>query len=420
MLILGICDNPDILSVVRIVNLFIMIISIAVPIILIIMMMLDYMKAIKVGDEDLLKKAQKMVVNRVITCVLIFLIPTFVSTLVKVAGGGTDYTACLNNATLENIASAYLSKAESLVAKAEETKNYFDYTNAKQAVGSLDDEEARTNLNARLDVVRKEIDSRIEDAEAEDATKPGNPTGGGDPLNPGGGTSSDGVGQCRKGQKITVEPDPADAISCWPNVVSISNFVFPKDSNGKMLGSWPKNYKSIPTQLSNYKTYSGEFIVPVTPHTNGKDNWYDHVYEHNGIDFMAYFGTPIYSPVDGTLDYSEWGHTSNMGGDETSYSVSITMNKAVNVGGKTVKTIFLTHMSGIRYRCARGTCNRTVKKGELLGFVGNAAGDTYSVGWAPHLHMSIYPSGNYDGGLRTTAIENLYNLKRGMTLQAGG
>ena len=37
MLILGICDNPDILSVVRIVNLFIMIISIAVPIILIIM-----------------------------------------------------------------------------------------------------------------------------------------------------------------------------------------------------------------------------------------------------------------------------------------------------------------------------------------------------------------------------------------------
>ena len=80
---------------------------------------------------------------------------------------------------------------------------------------------------------------------------------------------------------------------------------------------------------------------------------------------MAYFGTPIYSPVDGTLDYSEWGHTSNMGGDETSYSVSITMNKAVNVGGKTVKTIFLTHMSGIRYRCARGTCNRTVKKAPL-------------------------------------------------------
>lgn len=420
MLILGICDNPDILSVIRIVNLFIMIISIFVPIILIIVMMIDFMKAIKIGDDDLLKKAQKMAVNRAIACVLIFLVPTIVSTLVKVAGGGTDYTACLNDATLENIASAYLSKAETLVSKAEETKNYYDYTNAIQAVGSLTDDEAKTNFQSRLNVVREEIDKRIDEKEAENATKPGNVTGGGDALNAGSGSSSDGVGQCKKGQRITVEPDPADAISCWPSIVRISDFVYPKDSNGKMLGSWPKDYASIPTQLSNYKTYSGEFIIPISPHTSGKDNWYNFVYEHNGIDFMSRFGAPVYSPVDGTLDYSEWGHTSNMGGDETSYSISITMNKAVNVGGTTVKTIFLTHLSGIRYRCSSGTCNRTVKKGELLGFAGNAAGTTESVGWAPHLHMSIYPAGNYNGGLRTSKIEGLYNLTHGMTLQAGG
>lgn len=421
MFILGICDNPDVLAVVRIVNLIIMILSVAVPIILMIIVMIDFMKAINLNDQDGLKKAQKMAVNRAIACVIIFMIPTFVSTLVKIAGGGTDYTGCLTNATMENITAAYLSRAESLVAKAEETLDYYDYTNAIGAITSVDNREAKENLQGRLDVVKEAINQRIEETEEEENASTGSGSSGpGGPLETGSGTSSDGVGQCRKGQKITSEPDPADAISCWPNVVSISNFVYPKDTNGKMLGSWPKNHASIPTQITSYKTYSGQFIVPITPHTNGKDAWYDFVYEHNGIDFMSYFGEPIYSPVDGTLYYSEWGHTSNMGGDETSYSISINMTTPVTVGGKTVKTIFLTHLSGIRYRCAPGACNRTVKKGELIGFAGNAAGTTESVGWAPHLHMSIYPAGNYDGGLRTTAIEGLYNLSHGMTLKAGG
>ena len=73
-------------------------------------------------------------------------------------------------------------------------------------------------------------------------------------------------------------------------------------------------------QLTGYKTYqNGKIILPKTP-------------------------------VNGTLDYSEWGHTSNKSGNETSYTVSIKMDDYITIDGKSVNRIFLTHMSGIRYR----------------------------------------------------------------------
>ena len=169
---------------------------------------------------------------------------------------------------------------------------------------------------------------------------------------------------------------------------------------------------------NSYKTYKNTFIFPVTP-VGGN---YHFVYAHNGIDFMSYFGEPIYSPVDGKMDYSEWGHTSNMGGDETSYSISLTIDNPVTIDGKKMTKIFMTHMSGIRYRCPQSSCSRHVQKGELIGFVGNAAGSSTSAGWAPHLHMSIYP-GNYNEGLGTVKIEALYNIPEktsSYAIKAGG
>lgn len=76
---------------------------------------------------------------------------------------------------------------------------------------------------------------------------------------------------------------------------------------------------------------------------------------------MAAFGTPVYSPVDGTMDYSEWGHTVNKSGNETSYTVSIKMDGYITIDGKSVNRFFLTHMSGIRYRCNSSNCSRRVK-----------------------------------------------------------
>lgn len=58
MNILSLCQNGDVLSVFRIINIVILFIKIIVPIILIVNGMLTLMGTIKVGEEDLLASAK--------------------------------------------------------------------------------------------------------------------------------------------------------------------------------------------------------------------------------------------------------------------------------------------------------------------------------------------------------------------------
>lgn len=222
-------------------------------------------------------------------------------------------------------------------------------------------------------------------------------------------TASNGNGKIVVGQVLTSEPDPSAALNYWSQYVDSSKFVYPKDKATNLpLGAWPKDYASIPTQITKFKTYHG-LMFPLTP-MNGTYSW---VYDHNGIDIMAPPGTPIYCPVDGTIVYSEWGHTVNKGSDETAYSVTVRLDNPITYNGYSIQHIFMTHMSGIRYRCPQSTCNQKVKQGELIGFVGNAAGNARSVGWAPHLHMTVYSCFNcYGNGLWTDKLEALYGLPR--------
>ena len=409
MYILGVCSNPDILKVINLIKIVITGIMIATPIILIVVCLIDTAKLVADPNPDVTKNGLKIFLHRFIACAVIMAVPFLVKTLTGIVGT-EDYTECISLATPENISQLYVTRAETAVALVEKTLTRTDLALAQLAVNKLEYDTTRENLQKRLDTAEASIVKKEEEEKKkeEETVPPGGP------IDTGSGSGSNGSGTCRTGTVFSSEPNPADPMSCYPNIIAMSKFTFPKDSNGRRLGSFPKNYNSIPTQLTNYKTYHKEFIIPVTPVSSK----YNFVYQHNGIDFMAVFGTPIYSPVDGTLQYSEWGHTGNKGWDETAYSASIVMDRPVTFNGKSIGQIFLTHMSGIRYRC--NPCNIKVKKGQLLGFSGNAAGSASSGGWAPHLHMSMYPVGKYDQGLQTREIEQLYNLTSGMTLNAGG
>lgn len=410
MYILGVCSNPEILKVVNLIKIVITGIMIATPIILIVVCLIDTAKLVADSNPNVAKNGLKIFLHRFIACAIIMAVPLLVSAITGLVGA-TDYKDCISLATPEKITSLYLTRAETAVALVEKSLSRTDLSLAQIAVSKVEDETSRKNLQKRLDTAEASIVKKEEEEkkkEEEENVPPGGP------IDTGTGSGSNGNGTCRTGTVFSSEPNPADPMSCWPNIIAMSRFTFPVDNNGRKLGSFPKNYNSIPTQLTNYKTYHKEFIIPVTPVSSK----YNFVYQHNGIDFMAVFGTPIYSPVDGTLQYSEWGHTGNKGWDETAYSASIVMDRPVTFNGKTIGQIFLTHMSGIRYRCS--SCNIKVKKGQLLGFSGNAAGSATSGGWAPHLHMSMYPVGKYDQGLQTREIEQLYNLTSGMTLNAGG
>lgn len=410
MYILGVCSNPDILKVINLIKIVITGIMIATPIILIVVCLIDTAKLVADPNPDVTKNGLKIFLHRFIACAVIMAVPFLVKTLTGIVGT-EDYTECISLATPENISQLYVTRAETAVALVEKTLTRTDLALAQLAVNKLEYDTTRENLQKRLDTAEASIIKKEEEEkkkEEEETVPPGGP------IDTGSGSGSNGSGTCRTGTVFSSEPNPADPMSCYPNIIAMSKFTFPVDSNGRKLGSFPKNYNSIPTQLTNYKTYHKEFIIPVTPVSSK----YNFVYQHNGIDFMAVFGTPIYSPVDGTLQYSEWGHTGNKGWDETAYSASIVMDRPVTFNNKSIGQIFLTHMSGIRYRCS--SCNIKVKKGQLLGFSGNAAGSASSGGWAPHLHMSMYPVGKYDQGLQTREIEQLYNLTSGMTLNAGG
>ena len=410
---MNICSRPDVLEVMYILNIIVSIAKVIVPIIIIITGMISFFKVVT-SDNDY-KDAAQVLITKVIVGAFVFFVPSFVYAVISLVDP-TDFSLCFKNATKQNINNAKVKAATDAVLEAERTQNKAEYDTAMGFVAYLDSGTVKTNLNSRLDAVNKTIaenakkkqeeNDKIYEENIETANK-------GKELEYTGDYAV-GSGSCKKGVAVTSEPSPLDAISCWPNVLNPNDFVFKKDANGKSLGSWPKNYESIPTQLTSYKTYGGTYIWPVTP-TGGV---YNHVYDHTSIDIMAPFGTPIYSPVDGTLTYSEWGHTSNKGGDETQYSISIAVSNPINVGGKRITTIFMTHMSGLRYRCARNQCNKMVKKGELLGFVGNAAGSTESVGWAPHLHMTFYAA---DGSaIQTAPVEQLYNVSSGQSIVAGG
>lgn len=161
MNILSLCDSGDVLSVFRIVNIIIMIIKVAVPILLIIVGMVTLMKSIKTGNEDLLAKAKKQLVNNSIAAVVIFLIPTLVNVIVKISDSNNEYRDCLY-ADTEIISNAYVSRANELLSSAEKSKTYNDYYAAKDAVSKIKDENEKASLEDRLENLYKNIKDNID------------------------------------------------------------------------------------------------------------------------------------------------------------------------------------------------------------------------------------------------------------------
>lgn len=163
MSIVSICDNGDVLSLLRIVNIVITIIKIVVPIMLIVVGMLDFLKAIKVGDEDLLSKAKKSFLNKSIAAICVFMVPTLVNVLVTISDPNNEYRECLRLGNDEAIASAYDKRISELIDKAEADNNYTAYYQAYSEVHKLSNDE-REKYTARLDAVYKVIQTRMDEA----------------------------------------------------------------------------------------------------------------------------------------------------------------------------------------------------------------------------------------------------------------
>ena len=235
MHVLGICDAGEILETFSIVNTIVLIIKIVVPIILLVSGMITLLKAIKDKDENLLAEAKKSLITKCIAAIFIFFVPTFVNALVK--AGSTEennYIDCLNNATPENISKAYLTEAETLLARADENKDLDDYYAARVAASKIKDKELRKKYMEKLDAMYEIIKKEMEEAE-----KNTNPDGG----NNGGGNNT--------GSSF---PYYAQCDSKWGN----------KSYNGTNLCKAGCGYTSLAMVLSGLKNDSS--ITPYTVH----------------------------------------------------------------------------------------------------------------------------------------------------------
>ena len=167
-MILSICSNPQVLEVMRIINMVILIIKIAVPILLILTGMITLMSTIKTGNDDLLAKAKKQLISNSIAAIVIFLIPTLVNVIVKISDTNNEYRDCLY-ADTEIISNAYVSRANELLSSAEKSKTYNDYYAAKDAVSKIKDENEKASLEDRLDNLYKDIKSDIDKNNSENS-----------------------------------------------------------------------------------------------------------------------------------------------------------------------------------------------------------------------------------------------------------
>ncbi len=158
-MIASICSEPKILEVFRVVNIFINIIRIVVPILLIFSLMFKFMSVIKTGNDDNLNKVKHSAVYNIVAAVIIFLIPNIVNIIVKMTFSDNDYKNCLTT-NYEVIIDAYNNKMESLVSKAEQTINIHDYNVAYSYLNNIKDEYIRNSYEVRLKNVKNQIDEK--------------------------------------------------------------------------------------------------------------------------------------------------------------------------------------------------------------------------------------------------------------------
>ncbi len=127
-MILSICEDPKILEIVRLVKLFINVITISVPIILIFVLMIKFAGAVTKSDDDGLKKVMKIAPKNILAAALIFLVPIFVRIVVKITAPSSDFTHCLDNSSSEPIQEiAYESVKEKIhVLKSNLQETYYD------------------------------------------------------------------------------------------------------------------------------------------------------------------------------------------------------------------------------------------------------------------------------------------------------
>ena len=127
---------------------------------------------------------------------------------------------------------------------------------------------------------------------------------------------------------------------------------------------------------------SGDLHMPIKGTSQSQWKTYGAPGAHRGIDIHVHAGTPAYAVADGTLIYSERGHTTWTTPPDTPNSILLKFDKPIKNKGKTYYFAWYTHMKSLAFHVPDGSGGRHVTKGTNVGTVG--LGNK-----VPHLHFGI-------------------------------
>ena len=95
--ILSVCDNEGVFSIVFVFKLLIDIICYITPVVLIVSILLQLVKAI-MGDVNKHLDYGEMV-KKIVAAIAVFILPSLISSLLVLLGGNTEFAECLNKAS---------------------------------------------------------------------------------------------------------------------------------------------------------------------------------------------------------------------------------------------------------------------------------------------------------------------------------
>ena len=150
-MLLSICSEPETLKVLMIVKTVLNIIRIVVPILLIVSLTILYAKAVTDKDDDLLAKANKSLIPRLLAAILVIFVPMLIKLVLNIASvQNSEVELCFKNATPEGVLNAYINVADQNIGNVKKSLSRVDYNKSKFSINKIDDERIKESKMEEL------------------------------------------------------------------------------------------------------------------------------------------------------------------------------------------------------------------------------------------------------------------------------
>ncbi len=156
-MVLTVCSNADLLSVMVIVKKIIDLLQIVAPVGLILFASIDVIRAVISSKQDEIYKRLHAIPRRLFAAIIIFFVPVILDLVMGLVDNTFEYASCFENATEEYVQEAYTSNAYEAVSLAETSQKRLDYEKASLLTTKIKDEQIKATLKARLEVVFEAI-----------------------------------------------------------------------------------------------------------------------------------------------------------------------------------------------------------------------------------------------------------------------